>query len=340
MPRAVDALEQLRTCNDALPASQLDELSEAISSLRTPILESLAEAVVSLQPDRPSSEPDLFGQSFFTLIHHTEQAIACGDADLLARVFPRVLAASMVLHEHVLSTYSQDSDDFNPALLDPVIDLLEVSGLALIYEVLRNDGSADPVRNAWTSYVMSSNQPQDVAKKVLTLLDLSHAALPFGMTPRGTARMEWEQRLTDQIVDAGYARPAYTPFADRPQWSAPRLVKLIGVTGTLPRVSHHPRVIFAAEVIAPLSGESNAELRAVRRLITTLKRGTSLTTSQIPVESSWQKLRCPGSPKESDRRSRSFDAVPTKWTSSEQTDLLYQDFHNQVVPYRNGSISL
>lgn len=36
----------------------------------------------------------------------------------------------------------------------------------------------------------------------------------------------------------------------------------------------------------------------------------------------------------SDRRSRWFPSAPTKWVSSFQTQLLYEDFHNAVVPYR------
>ena len=37
----------------------------------------------------------------------------------------------------------------------------------------------------------------------------------------------------------------------------------------------------------------------------------------------------------SDRRSRWFPSEPTRWVQSDQTHLLYQDFHNRVVPYRN-----
>ena len=36
-----------------------------------------------------------------------------------------------------------------------------------------------------------------------------------------------------------------------------------------------------------------------------------------------------------DRRSRRFPSEPKRWVSSHQTDLLYEDFSNRVVPYRS-----
>ena len=44
------------------------------------------------------------------------------------------------------------------------------------------------------------------------------------------------------------------------------MIKLLGVLQSFPSVSVSPRAIFAAEVIGPLSGESDEVLRARRGL--------------------------------------------------------------------------
>ena len=46
-------------------------------------------------------------------------------------------------------------------------------------------------------------------------------------------------------------------------------------------------------------------------------------------------MRRPNRATKTDRLSRSFPADSKMWVSSEQTDLLYQDFRNRVVPYRH-----
>ena len=259
--QSVEDLERLKKGNDPLPVEELERLPERFHDLRSLILERIAEAAIGLKPERSSSEPDLFGQSLFTLVHYTEQAIASGDMGLVKRVFPKVLVATMMLEEHVLSIYGQQIHEYNPALFDPVVDLLEISGLAVIYEALRDDRSADHVREAWDGYIRSFPESEDAAKRILNVLDAVHVVMPMGITPRNMARTAWEQRLSKEVVRAGYARPEPSPFDDRPNWNAPLLIRMLSVSESLPSVHLDPRAIFAAEVVALLSGEPDSILR-------------------------------------------------------------------------------
>ena len=259
IPRAVEELENLQRGHDPQPTSELEGLVERVRARRSPILRCIAEAVVELRPAQSHAAPDLFGQALFTLVHHTEQAIAGGDIELVRLVFQKVLHAALILDEHVRKTYKPSTSQINSAILDPLIDILELSGLAMVYEVLRGDQSADPVRQAWETYIKSCAQPESVAKGVLTNLDLADGGLSFG-SPRGIARTEWGMRLSKRIVEAGYAQPEYHWFGDRP-WDAPALIKMLGVSEGPPNLLY-PRTIFAADVIGPLSGESEQMLRA------------------------------------------------------------------------------
>ena len=254
--QAVQDLASLRPGQDQQPTEDFESLLERVQTRRSPILERVAEALTELRPERSQSAPDLFGEALFTLVHHTEQAIATGDVTLVKRVFLKILAATMILEEHIVSTYKPPTYEYNTAMLDPIVDLLELSGLALIYQELRDDRSADPIRVAWGTYVQSLENPEDAAKHVLDTLDLADGGFSFGISPRSIARTEWEMRLSKQIVEAGYALPDYLPFGDQPTWTGPPLIKILGVSESMPSIHLPPRAIFAAEVIGPLSGES------------------------------------------------------------------------------------
>ena len=258
IPQALKGLECLRLGHDPQPTEEIEGLGERIQACRPPVLKRIAEAVTDLRPERSQSTPDLFGQALFTLVNHTEQAIASGDVGLVRSLFPKILSATLIFEEHILSTYKPPTYQYNSAIVDPMIDLLQLSGEALIYAVLRGDRSDDLVCEAWVRYVKSFPQPEDAAKRVLDMLDLADGTFPFGSSPRRTT---WEMRLAKDIVKAGYAQPEYIPFDNQPAWTAPLLVKMLSVSTSMPSLSIKPRAVFAAEVIAPLSGESEETLR-------------------------------------------------------------------------------
>ena len=145
IPQAVKDLESLKLGNDPQTTDEFEGLDEHILSRRASILERIAEALQGLRPDRSQSTPDLFGEAWFTLVHHTEEAIANGNVALVESVFEGVLSSTLVLQDHVISSYGPPTHQYNSAMLDPTIDLLELSGLAIIYGVLRKDRSADPI---------------------------------------------------------------------------------------------------------------------------------------------------------------------------------------------------
>ena len=264
LPQAAESLEVLRMGNDRQETKEFEELNGLVRIYRAGVLQSTAEALKQLSPNHTKSEPDLFGESIFTLIHYMEEAIASGDAGLVKEIFPRVLFASLVLQDHVLSTYQPPSYQVNSSILDPTIDILELSGLATIYATLRGDQSDASIRQAWINQIKSFPKPEQLAKLILDRLDIYS---PLGISPRDIARTEWIMRLTNKIVEAGYAVPQFDPSSkDRPVWIAPPLIKMLGVTERIRSIFLKPRSIFAAEVIGPLSGEAEDALKKRRSL--------------------------------------------------------------------------
>ena len=266
LPEAVRNLDSLMRGNEREQGEEIETFAGKITECRTEVLRRIAGAFVQLQPERTKSEPDLFGEALFSLIHHAEEAIANGDVSLVREVFSKITFGSLVLQEHLQSMYQAPSYQVTTAIFDPAVDILELSGLAMAYATLRGDRSDQPVREVWEELLNSTSQ-DGLATKLLNILDIVAGYTPMGISPRSTARTEWETRLEKVIVEHGYARPEYHPFQEEPRpWNAPPLIKMLGVWERGGSMFLKPRTIFAAEVIGPLSGEPEDDLRNRRSL--------------------------------------------------------------------------
>lgn len=108
--------------------------------------------------------------------------------------------------------------------------------------------------------------PDLAAKLVLDRLEIADSYSRLGITPRDIARTGWERRLSNQIVEVGFAIRLYNPFGKPQPWNVPPLIKMLGILERGGPMWLKPRAIFAAEVIAPLSAETEELLRKRRAL--------------------------------------------------------------------------
>ena len=239
--------------------TEIDSLPDRIVDLRSVVLLQLAHALEHLNPEQVKSEPDYFGQTLFTLLYHLEQAIADGRSMISTCVFENTLVASLKLYRHLRSTYRPPSYEFTPAILNPIVDILEISGLAIIYEQLRGDKSAEPIREAWNNWKNSLVESAGCLNTILNVLDMATGVYPH----MSIMRMNWATRLATRIMESGYAESDYSPFGDASvEDPPPPLIKILGVMGAGSTLSLDPCIIFAGEVIAPMSGQSDVQLRA------------------------------------------------------------------------------
>ena len=178
LQRVVGSLEAMQQGHDKLPVPEVANLATRLGSLRSTVIEELGKAASELRPEQSKSNPDYFGQTIFTLLHHTEQAISDGQVGSIERVFPSALSASLKLYDHLDVTYRPPSYELTPAIFNPILDVLELSGLALIYEELRGDDSAEPIRQAWLVQDESRDELAGLAAYVLDVLDRAQIGLP------------------------------------------------------------------------------------------------------------------------------------------------------------------
>ena len=263
IPNTIRELKDLQQGHAAIETPEVTLLSERLRSCRGQVLKRIAKTVSDLQPEKTTSRPDYFGQVLAILIHHTERAIADGDTALVVDTFPAVLSSTMIQQEHMVTTYKPPHYRSTSWVLYPMIDLLELSGLALLYEAIRGDTSAEPIRLVWRAWVQQGEHPKVCASLPLDILD--DEATDFVLASR--KEFDWHRRLREQVIEAGYAMPPYSPppfspSSEAPSWNAPRLLKILRVSEEWPMsLSVTPRAIFAGEVIAPLTEEPEAQLR-------------------------------------------------------------------------------
>ena len=266
LPEAVTNLDGLLRGNDQEQGKEIETFAAKIEECRSKVIRTIASAFVELQPERAKSEPDFFGEVLFTLVHHAEEAIATGNISLVREIFPQLLRGTLVLQEHVQATYQAPTYKVNDAILDPTVDIMELSGLAMVYATLRKDESDRPVREAWEK-LLKSPSLEGVATGLLNILELADGYPSMGISARSVSRTEWEMRLSHQIIESGYAIPHFNPFQEQPPtWDVPPMIRMLGIYEGGGSVGVEPRSIFAAEVIGPLSGESEESLRSRRNL--------------------------------------------------------------------------
>ena len=159
----------------------------------------------------------------------------------------------------MLETYRPPTYQLTPGTFSPFLDIIDLSGLALVYESIRGDQSAEPVRRAWSNWINNCQSPQDRAVTIMDTLDYTS----MSYDPMSVMRIEWEKRATQEIIKAGYAvpEPPMFGFDEIPKWDAPSLIRLMGVSEYMPSFYLKPYVLFAAKVISSLSGEDEETVR-------------------------------------------------------------------------------
>ena len=276
---SIEALGELQHGHPTEASPEIEALPENIKKIRASVLIGLGEVLEELLPEQTKSSPDYFGETLFTLLYHAEQAMSDRNVLIINHIFSSILTASLKLYYHLLSTYKPPTYESRPAVFNPVLDILDLSGLAIIYEELQGDESAKSVRQAWRDRMNSLDNPKDAATYILDILDMASGTFPLITS----MRLNWERHLADKVVECGYATPTYPPFEEIPTREAPTLIKMLGMT-SYQSLSLNPYLIFAGEVIAPLSGESDQKLRKRRGLRRYYDRKDFLTRRDLYLE--------------------------------------------------------
>jgi hypothetical protein len=168
------------------------QLIELFSTLFYPII----------QLPRLEDFPDHFGHAYTVLTDECLKSITSGNEALFRRLFPVTFVACLEAHERQKKLEIVDLETKFGFWADPIIDLFDLSGYALIFSELDGKDLWSVVKNTWDKYFAEPVNKLERMKSFLTF-GTHRQFLAF---PRSTTRTSWQQQLERILKRRGLMR--------------------------------------------------------------------------------------------------------------------------------------
>ena len=208
-----------------------DDLWPAVDCPKDPALDMeeellryLAKVSVNLDtnPHDPA-RPDLFGQAYKLLFDACFSAILDGSDDLARALFPPVVFAA----DRARSRLVQDLADQGLQTrfifaTEPLVDLMELSGYAMLMQLLNGSGVWDDVRKLWDS-ILTTNVAPALAEQ-MALVRKERESI-FALTQGGLERTSRQMVLNRLLRSRGVVESHYwSPFEKETRPSHPSAI--------------------------------------------------------------------------------------------------------------------
>jgi hypothetical protein len=263
----VGRLEKLNCSKDLRwPEFDWKNIQERIGILRKRLIACLSRS--SLLLDRfPSDDrlPDYFGQAYSIIANDCLIALLTGDKDrfddLFGKYFALALKASQRLRERFLA-----KDAHNIWVSgDPVIDLLAISGYAILATELDGVQFIDSVTQNWDAYFTGLGQQEE--QRTIDLLGAFSERATFRTPPRELIRISWQQRWEGLLRGRGLT-DSYDFLTPRVQHTS----KLINCFAGRHGLEWTQHLFLASHVYTRSSAKDLKPPREVKHMQATLQR--------------------------------------------------------------------
>jgi hypothetical protein len=199
-----DGLSTLQRVRDVpWPCIDWKALTSRCELVRKQLVLALARASATWA-ELPVSQflPDYFGQYYTTVAQECYDALASGDGELFREVFASLFSAAFAAQARSFKEIPEADPKTRILLaLDPIIDLLEVSGYSIIYSQLDGKDYDACVRDSWDKYLSGLGDPRSMISALVGIP--SATAGIFRIPPRDVARTAWKQDLQRRLRDRG-----------------------------------------------------------------------------------------------------------------------------------------
>ncbi len=152
--------------------------------------------------------PDYFGQIYCYIAQECYETMASGNEKIFEIIFPPYfnlcLTASEKLRQSLTYVTAEDRFGF---MVQPLQDLISLSGYAMIYSDLYNKGFNRITRALWEKYFAGHGD----LEKIIGLLHyiITHPFVSFRLYARGIQRTAWEQDFSNKLKSAGIEYLSY-----------------------------------------------------------------------------------------------------------------------------------
>lgn len=149
----------------------------------------------------PAAE-ELLGHTYTLLIHRCVEAVVLSDFPTFLELFRKTFWLGMLLDGKV-PFRNEGMREFDRVrfAVQPALDLMALSGLALIREEAAGSGFWEPVRREWQRILTMEGGGRLRIQQLLLLAD--NAVVTFGVEPRYFVRASWMQEMTQALNAEG-----------------------------------------------------------------------------------------------------------------------------------------
>lgn len=237
--------------------------------------ESLLLLLASLTPKliaEPANDklPDFFGHAYTLLANEVFSAMLNGRVELFETLFPAFFELVWVASKRMGSSYEHSGGNVRSIYVtEPIAELFDLSGFALIFSELNEKPFWDRVVNVWDHWIMANEDPVGTCRYLSGVARYRDSLLMI--TPRFEMRSQWRTELLDELRQRGLIDDKFfEPFSRRTRSSHRSAV--IECISRQRFSNSEAHVFFLAEYLyarKELAGE--AMPRSVRSLIEELQ---------------------------------------------------------------------
>jgi hypothetical protein len=172
-----------------------------VEKMGTEIQLALARLIPALAALERSEEiPDYLGQAMHMSAEACIEALRAGDAERFKSLFSAFFYGALVMTERVREAVADQRPEQAVALMtQPLVDIVDLSGYALIYSELHQDPALwGDCRTIWDRYLGGENGEQAL-RSVAAWIAYENSRI--GFSPRGIVRQRWERSLSEALQE-------------------------------------------------------------------------------------------------------------------------------------------
>lgn len=222
LPNIRSALDELATLRNSA-AGDGDWPPDDLAYNKPPIYSGrLLKVLATIIPELPTdghdnSMPDFFGQSYKRLFDATFRALLRGDAELAEPLFDAVLWSTDSVRARLLTDLTDQTEHLRSIYVaEPVRNLMELSGYALLLQELDGTGIWPHVKEKWEQ-MLADGHGKDLVPWLLRLLDSQGhlEGITAGALERTQRRIDLNEMLRERGI-IGHS-PYFNPFGSSPE---------------------------------------------------------------------------------------------------------------------------
>ncbi len=206
-----EQLTSLRRVAD-IPWTEIDRdtFDSRIRGVRTQLVLSLGKALPTLVTLPPSEQmQDYFGLAYSILAQEAYIAMATGDETLFQQVISPVFVACLLAPGKVFEQLQEiDATMRFIYSTEPIEDLLELSGYALIFSELDGKSFWNTMKPLWNTYFAQQPVPQEEVDRIANIIQARRGRLTI--YPRAMIRQTWKQDLEGRLRERGLLNDSFS----------------------------------------------------------------------------------------------------------------------------------